>query len=156
MKQLSERYRMDLSNKKWPGIAIPEEDRDLINRIGHQSGVLQDIDNKDMLMIAASIAVKSNAGPVPPPTTRRIDTISPGNLNSYREFKQYVALIYYLTAGKGNLNSMSDPKIMIDNFIDYARRGLQVLKITYLESPDGGNKLEEEFIEYLDTAVSKS
>ena len=140
---------MSLSDKKWPGVAIPEEDRDLINRISHQAGVLQDIDAKDMLMIAASVAVKSNAPPVSAPTTRRIDTISPGNLNSYTEFKQYVALIYFLTSGNGDLNTMEDPKRMVENFIDYARRGLQILKVNYLEAQNASEKLEEVFVEKL-------
>ena len=140
---------MNISNKKWPGVAIPENDRDLINRISQQDGILNNIDSKDILMIAASLALKSNAPEVSPPTSRRIDTISPGNLNSYTEYKQYIALIYYKTAGKHDLNSMDDPRLMIDNFIDYARRGLQILKSSYLETPEGDKNIEETFVEYL-------
>ena len=147
---------MSPSEKKWPGIAIPEEDRDLVNKIRVQVGVLQDIDMKDLLMIAASVAVKSNATPVPASTTRRVDTISPGNLNSYREFKQYAALIYYMTAGGRDLNRMDDPKVIVENFIDYARRGLRVLRVNYLEAHDGSDKLDEEFVELLENVSNKS
>lgn len=140
---------MSLSNKKWPGIAIPEEDRDLINRISQQDGILNGIDAKDLLMIAASLAVKSKAPEIAPATSRSVDTISPGNLNTYNEYRQYIALIYFQTNGHHDLNSMSDPKIMINNFIDYARRGLRMLKTNYLESPDGHEKMEDMFIEYL-------
>lgn len=140
---------MSRHNKLWPGVAIPEDDRDLIARIGQQDGVLKNIDTKDMLMIAASLAVKTDAPPVAAPTTRRVDTISPGNLNSYTEFKQYIALIYYLTTGSFDLNSMDDPKVMVDTFIEYARRGLQILKVNYLEASDGVEKIEEMFVEQL-------
>ena len=144
---------MNPNDKKWPGIAIPEDDRDLINRISQQDGVLTGIDAKDLLMIAASLAVKSRAPEVVPPTSRNIDTISPGNLNTYNEYRQYISLIYYQTAGNHDLNSMSDPKVMIGNFIDYARRGLQMLKTNYLEAPDGNEKMEEKFVEYLSGAT---
>lgn len=143
---------MNLNNKKWPGISIPEEDRDLINRISQQDGILNGIDSKDLLMIAASLATKSKAPEIAPATSRNIDTISPGNLNSYSEYKQYIALIYFQTTGNRDLNSMGDPKVMISVFVDYARRGLQMLKTGYLESPDGSEKLEEMFIEYLSEA----
>lgn len=140
---------MSLSNKKWPGISIPEEDRDLINRISQQDGVLNGVDTKDLLMIAASLAAKANAPEIAPATSRSVDTISPGNLNGYNEYRQYISLIHYRTAGKGDLNTMSDPKVMISNFVDYARRGLQMLKTSYLESPDGSERMEEMFIEHL-------
>lgn len=140
---------MSQFNKKWPGISVPEEDRDLINRISQQDGVLNGIDAKDLLMIAASLATKANAPEIAPSTSRNIDTISPGNLSGYNEYRQYIALIYYRTAGKGDLNTMSEPKVMIANFVDYARRGLQMLKTSYLESPDGSERMEEIFIDHL-------
>lgn len=140
---------MGISDKKWPGVSIPEEDRDLITRISQQDGALKNIDSKDILMIAASLAVKTKAPETSPVNSRRIDMISPGNLNSYTEYKQYIALIYYQTKGNNDLTSMEDPKLMIDNFIDYFRRGLQILKVNYLETPDGSDKLEEMFVEYL-------
>ncbi len=143
---------MSLNDKKWPGISIPEEDRDLINRISQQDGILSGIDTKEMLMIAASLAVKSNAPEVAPATSRSVDTISPGNLSTYGEYRQYISLIYFLTAGKRDLNSMSDPKVLVVNFIDYARRGLQILKTNYLESPSGSDELEELFVEHLSIA----
>lgn len=140
---------MSLNDKKWPGISIPEEDRDLINRIAQQDGILSGIDTKEMLMIAASLAVKSNAPEVAPATSRNVDTISPGNLSTYSEYRQYISLIYFLTTGKRDLNSMSDPKVLVVNFVDYARRGLQILKANYLESSKGSDELEEMFIEHL-------
>lgn len=145
---------MSINDKKWPGISIPEEDRDLITRISQQDGVLKNIDSKDILMIASSLAVKTKAPGVSPAKSRRIDMISPGNLNSYREYKQYIALIYYQTTGKHDLNNMEDPKLMINNFIDYSRRGLQILKVNYLEAPNGSDKIEETFVDYL-SKISK-
>lgn len=140
---------MSYNDKKWPGISIYEEDRNLIQSIAQQPGPLKGIDAKDALMIAASLAAKAKTSEVAPSQDRRIEQISPGNLNSYKEYKQYIALIYYLTKGNQDINSMNDPKILVDNFVDYARRGLKMLKANYLESIDGGKKMEEQFAQLL-------
>lgn len=147
---------MSFNDKKWPGISIYEEDRDLIQSIAQQPGPLVGINAKDALMIAAAIAAKAKAPEVAPSQDRRIDTISPGNLNSYNEYKQFIALIYYLTNGGENINKMNDPKVLVENFIDYARRGLKMLKVNYLGSLDGSKKMEEQFAELLSTAAKNS
>ncbi|HPF30826.1 MAG TPA: hypothetical protein PLO25_00750 [Candidatus Saccharibacteria bacterium] len=147
---------MKFSDKKWPGISIYEEDRNLIQSIAQQAGPLRGIDAKDALMIAAALAAKAKAPEVAPSKDRRVDTISPGNLNTYTEYKQFIALIYYMTNGGENLNNMNDPKVLTENFVDYARRGLKMLKTNYLSSIDGAKKLEEQFAELLATATKKS
>jgi hypothetical protein len=68
------------------------------------------------------------------------------NGDSYNEYRQYIALIYFETSGKKDLKSMSDPKVMVDNFVDYARRGLYLLKAEYLESNDSDEKLLQDFV----------
>ena len=142
---------MSFYDKKWPGISIYEDDRNLIQSIAQQPGPLKGIDAKEALMIAAALAAKANASEVVPSQDRRIDTISPGNLNSYTEYKQFIALIYYLTTGEKNINKMNDPKILVENFVEYARRGLKMLKANYLDSLDGGKKMEEQFAQLLST-----
>lgn len=136
---------MSYNDKKWPGISIYEEDRDFIENIARQPGPLKGVTAKEALMIAAAIAVKANAPEVAPSQDRKIDSISPGNLNSYTEYRQFIALIYYLTNGNQDINSMNDPKILVENFVEYARRGLKMLKANYSESIDGGKNLEEQF-----------
>ncbi len=146
---------MSFNDKKWPGISIYEEDRDLILSISQQPGPLRGVDAKNALMIAAALAVKANASEVAPSKDRRIDSVSPGNLNSYVEYKQFIALIYYLTNGKKDINSMNDPKVLVENFVEYSRRGLKILKANYLEAIDGGKKMEEQFAQLL-SSVTKS
>lgn len=147
--------KMSYKDKKWPGISIYEEDRDLILSLSQQAGPLRGIDAKDALIIAAALAAKAKAPEVSPSKDRRIDTISPGNLNSYTEYKQFIALIYYSTNGGADLNSMNDPKVLVENFVDYARRGLRILKANYINSIDGGKKMEEQFAELLAAATVK-
>jgi hypothetical protein len=142
---------MNNTDKKWPGISIHEEDRDIADRIRKQDGIFKGIDQKDLLMIAAAIALKTKVPATEPGSGKRTDTVNPGLINqdSYMEFRQYIALIYYTTIGEHDLSSMSDPKVMIDNFVEYAHRGLQVLSMQYLESSEGDSRLEEMFVEYL-------
>ena len=142
---------MSTNDKKWPGISIPEEDRDIVDKIRKQEGIFRGIDQKDLLIIAAAMATKTNAPATEAGSGRKIDTVNPGLINqySYREFRQYIALIYYNTAGEKDISSMSDPKTMVDNFIEYAHRGLRVMDMIYAESPDGDSKMDEMFVEYL-------
>ena len=146
---------MSYNDKRWPGISIYEEDRNLIQSIAQQPGPLRGVDAKDALIIAAALAAKTNAPEVAPSQDRRIDSISPGNLNSYNEYKQFIALIYYLTKGEKDINCMNDPKELVDNFVDYARRGLKILKANYLDSIDGGKKMEEQYAQLL-SSVAKN
>ena len=146
---------MSYSDKKWPGISIYEEDRNLIQSISQQVGPLKGIDAKEALMIAAALAAKAKAPEVVPSQDRRIDIISSGNLSTYTEYKQFVALIYYMTNGGENLNKMNDPKVLVENFVDYARRGLKMLKANYVGSIDGAKKMEEQFAELLSASAKK-
>jgi hypothetical protein len=133
--------------KQWPGISISEEDSELASRIIKQDGLLRNMDQKDLLMLAAALAVKNNAPEVIARTGKRKDVTHQSLINgdSYNEFRQYISLIYFQTAGKKDLKSMADPKIMVDNFINYARRGLYLLKAEYLESNDADQKLLNDF-----------
>lgn len=133
--------------KQWPGISISEEDSELASRIIKQDGLLRNMDQKDLLMLAAALAVKNNAPEVIARTGKRKDVTHQSLINgdSYNEFRQYISLIYFQTAGKKDLKSMADPKIMVDNFISYARRGLYLLKAEYLESSDSDEKLLSDF-----------
>lgn len=133
--------------KQWPGISISEEDSELASRIIKQDGLLRNMDQKDLLMLAAALAVKNNAPEVIARTGKRKDVTHQSLINgdSYNEFRQYISLIYFQTAGKKDLKSMADPKVMVDNFINYARRGLYLLKAEYLESNDADQKLLKDF-----------
>lgn len=143
-----------MSNKKWPGISITEDDSELASRIIKQDGFLRNIDQKDLLLIAAALAVKNNAPQVIAKSTKRKDVTHQSLINgeAYSEYRQYISMIYFQTAGKKDLKSMSDPKIMVDNFVDYARRGLYLLKAEYLESKDSNEKLLQDFVGLLQKA----
>lgn len=137
-----------MTKKQWPGISISEEDSELASRIIKQDGLLRNIDQKDLLLLAAALAVKNNAPEVIAGTGKRKDVTHQSLINgdNYNEFRQYISLIYFQTAGKKDLKSMADPKVMVDNFVDYARRGLYLLKAEYLESNDSDEKLLEDFV----------
>jgi len=140
-----------MKNKQWPGISITEQDSELAASIIKQDGLLRNIDQKDLLLIAASLAVKHNAPAVISSPGKRKDVTHQSLINgdNYNEYRQYISLIFFQTAGKKDLKSMADPKIMIDNFIDYARRGLYLLKAEYLESNDSDQKFLQDFVELL-------
>lgn len=135
--------------KQWPGISITEEDSELASRIIKQDGLLRNIDQKDLLLLAAALAVKNNAPQVIAGTGKRKDVTHQSLINgdNYNEFRQYISLIYFQTAGKKDLKSMADPKIMVDNFVDYARRGLYLLKAEYLETNDSDERLLGDFVD---------
>ena len=140
-----------MTEKKWPGISITEDDSELATRIIKQDGLLRSIDQKDLLLIAAAIAVKNDAPEIVPKTTKRKDVTHQSLINgeAYNEYRQYISLIYFQTAGKQDLKSMGDPKLMVENFIDYARRGLYLLKAEYLETNDSNERLLNDFVELL-------
>ncbi len=138
-----------MTKKQWPGISITEEDSELASRIIKQDGLLRNIDQKDLLLLAAALAVKNNAPQVIAGTGKRKDVTHQSLINgdNYNEFRQYISLIYFQTAGKKDLKSMADPKVMVDNFVDYARRGLYLLKAEYLETNDSDERLLGDFVD---------
>lgn len=137
-----------MKNIQWPGISITEQDSELAQRIIKQDGLLRNIDQKDLLLIAAALAVKNNAPEVITNGAKTKGVTHPGLINgdNYNEYRQYISLIFFQTLGKKDLKSMADPKIMVDNFVDYARRGLYLLKSEYLESNDSDQKLLQDFV----------
>jgi hypothetical protein len=142
-----------MQQKRWPGVSATDEDRRIIASITKQDGILRSIDMKDLLMLAASIALKKNA-PMRISTgneSRTNQIIHPTLLNShpYREYRQYIALIFYFTDGGKKLDNMSDTSMMVKTFVDYAQRGLHILKIDYLEDKDSSEKMVTELLELL-------
>jgi hypothetical protein len=144
-----------MTKKQWPGISITEDDSELATRIIKQDGLLRNIDQKDLLLLAAALAVKNNAPEVITGSSKRKDVTHQSLINgdNYNEYRQYISLIYFQTAGKKDLKSMADPKAMVDNFVDYARRGLYLLKAGYLESNDSDDKLLEDFVNLMKTSA---
>lgn len=138
-----------MAKKKWPGISIADEDRQIIKRIQDYDGVLRLADMKDIFLIAASIAVKQNTPPYISSESRPNQIVHPDLLNKdeYSEYRQYISLIFYLTSGNKDLANMSDTGVMVKNFIDYGQRGLRILEQDYLQSSGGSNKLFNEFVE---------
>ncbi len=144
-----------MTKKQWPGISITEDDSELASRIIKQDGLLRNIDQKDLLLLAAALAVKNNAPQVIAGTGKRKDVTHQSLINgdNYNEFRQYISLIYFQTAGKKDLNGMADPKAMVDNFIDYARRGLYLMEAEYLGSKDADEKILQDFTSLIKSGV---
>lgn len=135
----------------WPSISIPEADREIIKKIAaYPGGVLQGIEAQDALMLAAALAIKSDIPETTSAEGKKVDVVHQGLLRdeAHHEYRQYMLLIYYLTGGKRDLNRMSDFREITKNFVEYAHRGLQMLKMLYLK-PDGSEGLEGSFREYV-------
>jgi hypothetical protein len=139
---------MSTKEKKWPGISVTTTDHEIITRIRSSDGILKSIPAKDLLMIAAALAVSKKA-PVlnlkSEPSSR--DIVNPALMqkSEYNEYRQYIGLIFYLTNGNKKLENMKDVSVMVKNFIEYAQRGLKLLETTYLDSKDGTNNLIDDF-----------
>jgi len=142
---------MSVQQKKWPGISVSDEDRRIIDRIIKQDGILKSMPMKDLLLLAASIAVKKTAPPVFETNSGTNQIVHPTLLNDrdYREYRQYIALIFYMTSGNKQLNNMSDTTVMVKSFIDYAQRGLRILEVDYLENKASSDNMVNELIELL-------
>ena len=140
-----------MAKKKWPGISVTEEDRQIIKRIQDYDGILRSADMKDVFLIAASLAVKKDVPTYISSDSRNSQIVHPDLLNKdeYSEYRQYISLIFYLTEGKRELANMSDTSVMVKNFIDYGQRGLRLLEQDYLQTNDGSNKLFNEFVQLL-------
>ena len=63
-------------------------------------------------------------------------------------------VIYYATAANGDLSAMNDTKAIVENFKEYAHRGLLYLSNTYL-TRDGDEKLRSYFEEKLNRFKKK-
>ena len=138
-----------MAKKKWPGISVTEEDRQIIKRLQDYSGVLRSADMKDIFLIAASLAVKKDVPAYISSDSRTSQIVHSDLLNKdeYAEYRQYISLIFFLTEGKKDLTNMSDTGVMVKSFIDYGERGLRLLERDYLEANDGSNKLFNEFVQ---------
>lgn len=141
-----------MAKKKWPGISVTEDDRQIIKRIQDYDGVLRFADMKDIFLIAASLAVKKDVPSYMSSDTRNSQIVHPDLLNKdeYAEYRQYISLIFFLTEGNRDLTNMSDTGVMVKNFIDYGQRGLRLLEQDYLQSNDGSNRLFGQFVDLLD------
>jgi len=135
---------------KWPGINITQTDRDLVSRIMDADGYLTKINIKDLLMMAAAISVKKQ---LPKLNLRNDDKYDKNvahptlmNQPDYEEFRQYIALTYYLTAGNRKLDNMTDASAMVKNFVDQAQRGLRYLEMNYVNSNKGSDDLMDELL----------
>jgi len=140
-----------MAKKKWPGISVTEEDRQIIKRVQDFNGVLRSADMKDIFLTAASLAVKKDVPPYITSDPKNSNIVHPDLLNKdeYAEYRQYISLIFFLTEGKKDLTNMSDTSVMVKNFIDYGERGLRLLEQDYLQANDGSNKLFNEFVQLL-------
>jgi hypothetical protein len=141
----------DTISKKWPGINISENDREIVNRIRSQPGALMNIDMKDLLMLCASLAFKNNTPPFITDEARNSQIVHSTLMNSdaYSDYRQYISLIYFYTVADKSLDRMNDRTAMVKNFIDYSQRGLRMLESDYLENKEGSNKLIEDFAKQL-------
>lgn len=135
---------------KWPGINITQSDRDLVSRIMDADGYLTSINIKDLLMMAAAISVNKKLPKLNTNAEEKFDknVAHPTLMNQadYEEFRQYIALTYFLTAGNRKIESMNDATAMIKNFVDQAQRGLRYLETNYVNSKNGSDNMMDELL----------
>lgn len=141
----------------WPTIRSTVEDKGIIDAIKRADGKLMNIDSKDLLLIAASLAVKNKLPYDSGLESKMSDTISYANLNgpAYREYRHYISAIYFMTKAKGSVENMKDVSDMVKNFEDYAHRGIVYLKDRYLDTKDGDNVLFMDYVDLLSDTINK-
>ena len=149
---------MNKNEQKWPTIAIPKEDQEIVKKIAAYPGVLHLFKSQEILMIAASLAVELDAPKVDDMSSfkNKVD-ITHGSLLSgadNSEYRQYISLIYFSTKADRNLNVMGDLKDAVANFVDYAHRGLQILDKNYCRS-GGPEEFEKLVAKYLKKSVDE-
>lgn len=147
-------------NTRWPSVFTTSTDKGIIRAIAEQDGYLQNIDTKDLLLIAAAIAVKNEIprdGGIDIKRSEMSEAISYANLNSvsYNEYRQYISAIYYTTKADKNVDNMKDVGEMVKNFEDYAHRGIIYLKENYLNNKDGNKELFDDYVDYLSRSIKK-
>lgn len=142
---------MEKETITWPSIRSTYEDKGIIDVIRAQNGRLKNIDRKDLLLLAAALAVKNNLPPADNLSSKMSDTVSYANLNgpSYREYRHYIAAIFFLTSADKKTENMKDVAAMVKNFEDYAHRGILYLKDKYLDAKDGDEDLFTNFLDLL-------
>jgi hypothetical protein len=135
----------------WPTIRATQADKGIMDAIKSHDGRLKLIDSKDLMMIAAALAVEYNL-----PYDSRIqdkmsDTISYANLNTpaYEEYRHFISAIYFMTKAEKKVENMKDVSDMVKNFEDYAHRGILYLKDKYLDEKEGDSELFMNFVELL-------
>ena len=135
----------------WPSIKSTVTDKGIIDAIKAHDGRLKNIDSKDLLLIAAALAVKNGLPYDDGIKEKPSDTISYANLNgpAYREYRHYISAIYFATKAGKNVENMKDVGDMVRNFEDYAHRGILYLKDKYLDAKDGDEALFMNFVELL-------
>lgn len=139
------------NTSKWPMLSISQEDNELVKRIKKAPGPLQSRDDRDILMIAASLATALNIAPSPQTKTTGHDIMNGPTLSSapLDDYRQHMLLIYWSTKIKGDdLSELGDTKAVVENFKDYAHRGLLYMGDFYLK-PEGDQKLEEKFLDLM-------
>lgn len=142
----------------WPMLSISREDNEIVKRIReYPGGVLRNQEARDVLMVAATLALDLNLPETPPQLkTSGSDIMNGPTLGSDEQesYRQKLLVIYYATVAKGDLSMMNDTKAIVENFKDYAHRGLLYLATTYL-TRDGDEKLRAYFGEKLNRFKKK-
>lgn len=142
---------------QWPTVHVTDEDKGIIQLIKGFDGRLRSIDSKDLLLIAAALAVKLDLPYDDGIKSKKVDVISYANLNreNYRQYRHLIAAIYFMTKANKNISVMSDVKDMVANFEDYAHRGILYLKNRYLETRGGDDELFLNFTQLLGEQKNK-
>ena len=138
---------------KWPAISITQSDRESVSRIMDADGYLISINIKDLLMMSAAISVKKNLPRINVNFEEKYDKqiMHPTLMNQadYEEFRQYIALIYFLTIGNRKIENLNDATAMVKNFVDQAQRGLRYLESSYVNSKSGSDDMMDELLSLL-------
>ena len=139
---------------KWPMLSISPEDNEIVKKIRRSPGALESIQDRDILMVAAALAVNLNIAPAPQKTTKGHDVMNGPTLSGapLEDYRQHMLVMYWITKIKDDdLSEMSNTSAVVENFKDYAHRGLLYLNEVYLK-PGGDQKLQEKFLSLMQAA----
>ena len=112
-------------------LSVSDEDISIIKELANLPGVFRNVEQRDILMTAAALGYKLKLPEAVQAKTTGNDIMNGPTLGSepLKSYRQFIILIYYKTkVGDGELTEMSDTKAMVENFKDYAHRGLLYLR----------------------------
>ena len=148
---------MPRTSTKWPMLSVSDADFAIIKELRSSPGVFRSVEARDILMTAAAISVKNKWPEAPQTKTTGNDIMNGPTLGSepLSQYRQLMILIFYITQCKdGELGTMSDTKATVENFKDYAHRGLLYLS-EMCKDPHGNEKLLKQYNEALAAVKSE-
>ena len=148
---------MPKKSTQWPMLSVSDADFEIIKELRNLPGVFRSAEARDILMTAAAIGVKNKLPADMQAKTTGNDIMNGPTLGSepLSQYRQLMILMFYLTRIESDdLAQMSNTKEIVENFKDYAHRGLLYLRDIYKEQ-NGNERLLKQYEDALNIVSVK-